>query len=114
VPKRAYQGAAFGTDTLLPGLEDDIVVSMVWPKIAAQLYFVDGAASEGEVQVLVQCIMSLHAQSLRWKFTIDSSMEGLVVRTTFEFAKIYSSPDETWVHYFKQQFRSMASLLSRM
>jgi hypothetical protein len=113
VPKHVRQGAPFGTDTLIPGLEDDIVVSMVWPKIATQLYFLDGATSEEEVQVLVQCIMSLQAQSLRWKFTIDSSLEGLAVRTTYEFAKVYSGTEETWIHYFRWQFRSMAFLLSR-
>jgi hypothetical protein len=62
---------------------------------------------------LVQCIMSLCAQSLYWKFTIDSSLKGLAVRTTYEFAKFYSGPEETWVHYFRRQFRSMAFLLSR-
>jgi hypothetical protein len=49
LPKRVRHGAPFGTDTLIPGLEDDIVVSMVWPKIAAQLYFLDGTMYEREV-----------------------------------------------------------------
>ena len=88
-------------------------MSMVWPKIAAQLYFLDGATSEEEVQVLVQCIMSLCAHSLGWKFTINSALEGLAVRTTYEFAKFYSGLDKTWIHYFQQQFKLMAYLLNR-
>jgi hypothetical protein len=32
-----WHGAPFGCDTLIPSLSDEVVVSNVWPKIAAHL-----------------------------------------------------------------------------
>jgi anti-sigma factor RsiW len=46
-------GAPFGSDTLIPGLPDEIVVSILWPKMAAHLYFLNGSTSEAEVHNIV-------------------------------------------------------------
>jgi hypothetical protein len=89
--------ATFGCDTLLLGIRDDVDVSMVWPKIAAYLYLISSTTSEREVYKLVICIMSLRVQSLWWKSNVDSSIEGLAIRATFNFAKYFSGPTETWV-----------------
>jgi hypothetical protein len=110
--QRVLRRAAFGCNTLLPGIRDDVLVSMIWPKIAGRLYLISSTTSEGEVYELVQCIMSLRVQSQRWKSTIDSSIEGLAVRATCNFAKYFNGPTETRVHYFRRQFKPIAALLS--
>jgi hypothetical protein len=105
-------GASFGIDALIPGLPDEVVLSVLWPKMVAPLYFLNGSTPKAEVCDIVQRIMRLRLQSQRWKRAIDSSLEGMAVRTTLHFAKLFSSADESWSHYFQRQFRSTASLLS--
>lgn len=106
------QGAAFRCDTLVPGIGDDVVLSMVWLKIAGRLYLISTTTLEEEVYNLVQCIMSLRVQSQRWKLIVDSSLEGVAVRATCNFAKYFNGPNETQVQYFKRQFKPIAALLS--
>jgi hypothetical protein len=62
--QRILQRADFGNDMLIPGNGDGVVVSMVWPKIAARLYLITNNTSKGEVCELVQCIMGLWVQSV--------------------------------------------------
>jgi hypothetical protein len=97
-------GAPFGRDTLILGLPDEVVVSNVWPTIAVHLYLLSARTPETEVRDLVKRIMRLRVQSLQWKFTIDSSIEGMAVRATFYFAKLFFGADESWSHYFRRQF----------
>jgi hypothetical protein len=52
--------ATFSARTLLPGIPDEIVDSVVWPKITAYFYVLNESMPEAEVQDIVQCIM-------RWK-----------------------------------------------
>ena len=110
--RRALRPAAFGCETLLPGIPDDVVLSLVWPKIAFRLYVMSTATPEGEVFQLVQCVMSLRCQSLYWKSIVDSSVEGVAVRATCNFAKYFSGPNETKVQYFRRQFKPIAAILS--
>jgi hypothetical protein len=79
---------------------------------SSALYFLNGSTPESEVRDIVKRNMRLRAQSLRWKWTIDSSIEGMVVCTTFHFAKLFSGTDESWSQYFQRQFRLTAKLLS--
>ena len=86
----------------MPGIGDDVVLTLVWPKIAARLYLMSAGTSEGEVLDLVQCVMSLRVQSLYWKSIVDSSLEGVACRATCNFAKYFSGLDETRVQYFSE------------
>jgi hypothetical protein len=95
VAKPRGRGAPFGSDTLIPGLLDEVILSVVWPKMAACLYFLNVSTPEVEVRNIVQCIMRLCVQSQQWKQTIDSSIEGMAIRTTFHFAKLFSGADES-------------------
>lgn len=61
---------------------------------------------------LVQCIMGLRLQSKSWKSIVDKSVEGVAVRATCNFAKKFSGPNETRVHYFIRQFKPIAAILS--
>lgn len=87
-------------------------MSNVWPTIALRLYFLSTSMPEAEVHDLVERIMHLYIQSLRWKFTIDSSIKRMAVQATFHFAKLFYGANESWLHYFQRQFRSTASILS--
>lgn len=51
-------------------------------------------------------------QSKSWKSIVDSSVEGIAVRVTCNFAKKFSGPNETRVHYFMRQFKPIAAILS--
>ena len=45
-------GAPFGSNTLIPGLPNELVVSILWPKIGRRLYFLIGSTLEAEVRIL--------------------------------------------------------------
>lgn len=55
----AVQRAHFGSNTLFPGIADDLVIAMVWLKAAAHLYFITSTTSEADVFKLVQYIIGL-------------------------------------------------------
>ena len=112
VRRPATRRAAFGSDTLLPGIGDEVVLFMVWPKIVGRLYVMTAATSEEDVLSLVQSVMGLRCQSLYWKSVVDSSLEGVAVRATCQFARILSGPNETPTNYFRRQFRPIAEVLS--
>jgi hypothetical protein len=49
VAKPRGRRAPFGSDILIPGLPDEVVLSVVWLKLAARLYFLNVSMPEAEV-----------------------------------------------------------------
>lgn len=98
---------------LIEGLPDALVESLVWPLLALELYTIDEFTPLSKIRELVFAVYGLRAQSRRWRFIVDSSLEGFVLKSTFFFAKTYCGEAEVWELYFRKTFLSIADLLSQ-
>jgi hypothetical protein len=88
---RTASGISWGIDhrvtaALVPLLADEVVVSKIWLRVAVGVHAILRLSSCHNVQKVVRAVLSLRQMSSRWCHVVDSSLEGMVVRTTlFQF-----------------------------
>lgn len=109
--KRAPGGASGRSRCLILGLVDEVVVGHIWPLLAASLYALDECTPLQEIRTIVYAFYGLRSQSRSWRRLIDSSLEALVLKSTFHFAKMHCSFSEEWEAYFLRKFYCFADLL---
>lgn len=98
---------------LIPGLPDEVVVGHIWPLLAADLYILHECTPLQQIRTIVYAFYGLRSQSRSWRRLIDSSLEGLVLKSTFHFAKMHCGFGEEWEAFLLRKFYGFADLLSQ-